>query len=314
MASVTDTPRKTSDLELLPRSRSRLRWPDQDFGTDKKPRSNTRIGWVKDVLSYARTQAGREWILLKREFLLLLVCLVMQWVHLVATNVAYYMHIPREPLHDLGFAMLPALTPYQQVASEVLFWLIVSSTIAFALSPLVVCYARPVYSVQIFARYFAVCMYAQALRIVSFLVTILPSPNYHCRPDAPDYNPPRTLYAILNPLEKDPYRGCGDLVFSSHTIFVMLCVMTFVKYAPWMPKKYPISLALLFAVLVVMARKHYTVDVVVALYTVPLLWLAYEQIRPDSLPPELATLHENVYDDHDGSADRIEKEPLTSHV
>lgn len=186
-------------------------------------------------------------------------------MHLVATNVAYYMHIPREPLHDLGFAILPALTPVQQIASEWVFWLILASTIAFALSPFVVCYSRPIYTVQMLARFLAVCMYAQALRIVTFLVTSLPSPNYHCRPEAPDYAPPRTLYSILNPLEKDPYRGCGDLVFSSHTIFVMLCVMTFIKYAPWLPKKYPISLAFVFAILVVMARKHYTLDVVVAL-------------------------------------------------
>jgi len=250
---------------------------------------------------------------------LLLVAVVMQWVHLVATNVAYYMHTPREPLHDLGFALLPALTPIQQLASEVVFWFIVLFTAGFAITPFFVAYARPVYTVQMVARFAAVCMYAQALRIITFLVTSLPSPNYHCRPEAPDYNPPRTLLTILNPMEKDPYKGCGDLVFSSHTIFVMLCVMTLMRYAQWLPKKYPAVLALVFSVLVIMARKHYTLDVVVALYTVPLLWLAYEQFRPDSLPPELlglagsvgASISDLAFDD---SADRIEKEPLTSHV
>jgi hypothetical protein len=214
----------------------------------------------------------------------------MQWVHLVATNVAYYMHVPGEPLPDLGFAVLPALTPYQQIASECMFWFILASTIFFALTPFFVGFTRPVYTMHMLCRFLSVCFAAQTLRIICFLSTALPSPNYHCRPLAPDYNPPRTLWTILNPMEKDMYHGCGDLVFSSHTIFVMLCVMTWTKYAPWLPKKYPIGLSLFFALLVVMARKHYTLDVVVALYTVPLLWLAYEQMRPDVVPPELACM------------------------
>jgi hypothetical protein len=243
-----------------------------------------------ECLRFAKSQAAREWILLKRDWLILLACVCMQWVHLVATNVAYYMHVPGEPLPDLGFAVLPALTPYQQIASECMFWFILASTIFFALTPFFVGHARPMYTMHMLCRFLSVCFASQTLRIICFLSTALPSPNYHCRPLAPDYNPPRTLWTILNPMEKDMYKGCGDLVFSSHTIFVMLCVMTWIKYAPWLPKKYPIALSLFFALLVVMARKHYTLDVVVALYTVPLLWLAYEQIRPDTVPLELSSL------------------------
>lgn len=42
----------------------------------------------------------------------------------------------------------------------------------------------------------------------------------------------------------------------------------------------------------------------------PLLWLAYEQLRPDCLPAELLVTQPMDLA-YDASADRIEKEPLT---
>jgi len=141
--------------------------------------------------------------------------------------------------------------------------------------------------VVILARVLGVCALAQALRIVSFLVTSLPGPNYHCRPHSKDYNPPEDLYEIFT--RQDPFYHCGDLVFSSHTIFVMLCVLTWHKYGglEWY-KQYALYLFVpLFGGFVIAARKHYTLDVVVAMYTVPLLWIAYDQFFPDKFPPEL---------------------------
>jgi membrane-associated phospholipid phosphatase len=204
------------------------------------------------------------------------------------------MHIPREPLADLGFTLLPALTPEHQVISEILFFGLFGSTILFMVvwpwfdiskrhQPI----TKRLHVVIMLARALGVCAFAQTLRIVCFLVTSLPGPNYHCRPNSKAYDPPRGLYDIF--VRQDPFTHCGDLVFSSHTIFVMLCVLIWRKYGGWQPIYYYVLyiFVAIFGCAVVAARKHYTLDVVVAMYTVPLLWIAYDQQFPDKYPPEL---------------------------
>jgi hypothetical protein len=44
-------------------------------------------------------------------------------------------------------------------------------------------------------------------------------------------------------------------------------------------------LAALEAVLIVVSRQHYTVDVVVSLYTTPLVWAYSEHVWPDDIVP-----------------------------
>jgi hypothetical protein len=70
------------------------------------------------------------------------------------------------------------------------------------------------HTVVMLARVLAVCALAQGLRIVTFLVTSLPGPNYHCRPDSKEYDPPRGLYDIF--ARQDPFTHCGDLVGDAH--------------------------------------------------------------------------------------------------
>jgi len=222
----------------------------------------------------------------------ILIGAIFQYVHSVATNVAYYMHVPREPLADLGFSLIPALSRRDQVVSEILFFILVGCTIIFAVSPFFVPHdarvplAKRRFTTVMIARFLGVCVLAQTLRIITFLVTTLPGPNYHCRPDAPDYNPPRDLYDIFT--RHDPFTHCGDLVFSSHTIFVTLCALTWHQYGRMLNwRKITMwVVVVIFGGLVVAARKHYSLDVVVALYTVPLLWIAYDRFIPDKLPAE----------------------------
>lgn len=66
--------------------------------------------------------------------------------------------------------------------------------------------------------------------------------------------------------------GCGDLIFSSHMIFTLVFVRTYQKYGSkrWL-KQLAWFLALVLSLLIVASRKHYTVDVVVAWYTVNLV-------------------------------------------
>lgn len=66
--------------------------------------------------------------------------------------------------------------------------------------------------------------------------------------------------------------GCGDLIFSSHMIFTLVFVRTYHKYGSkrWI-KQLAWALAVVLSFLIVASRKHYTVDVVVAWYTVNLV-------------------------------------------
>jgi len=240
-------------------------------------------------------QLAKEKILFHNEKGKILVGLIFQYVHSVATNVAYYMHIPREPLADLGMSLLPELGPEKQIISEYMFFALFISTIVFALSPLFLRHDRSVplarrrFATLIFARFLCVCALAQSLRIVSFLVTSLPGPNYHCHPNSPAYDPPKNLGEIFS--RQDPFTHCGDLVFSSHTIFVVLCALTWNKYAIlklWQ-RVAMWCLVPIFGGLVVAAHKHYSLDVVVAMYTVPLLWIACGHHFPDKIPLELSS-------------------------
>jgi hypothetical protein len=69
----------------------------------------------------------------------------------------------------------------------------------------------------------------------------------------------------------------------------MLCVLTWKKYSGLPEWSYYCIyvFVLIFGAAVISARKHYTLDVVVAMYTVPLLWIAYDHKYPDKIPPEM---------------------------
>ncbi|WOL14932.1 phosphatidylinositol:ceramide inositolphosphotransferase-like isoform X1 [Canna indica] len=66
--------------------------------------------------------------------------------------------------------------------------------------------------------------------------------------------------------------GCGDLIFSSHMIFTLVFVLTYHKYgAKRVIKLLAWSVAVVQSLLIIASRKHYTVDVIVAWYTVNLV-------------------------------------------
>lgn len=233
---------------------------------------------------YAWRHAHRERILLYQYRKLLLCILVFQYIHKVCTNIAYILHTPRETLYDVGFAMLPALSPRVQIVSEIVFFIFIGCTIALFASPFFTYPAKgkspTTYTVVMVTRWGSVLASAQFLRCLSFLSTSLPGPNYHCRPGSPHYQPP-TATEVFTRL--DAFFGCGDLVFSSHTIFVCCCALVWHKYGNLSRLQKVILWCLVgfFGCLVIAARKHYTLDIVVALYTVPLIWIAYDHLYPD---------------------------------
>ncbi|KAL9303803.1 hypothetical protein ACSQ67_021066 [Phaseolus vulgaris] len=76
--------------------------------------------------------------------------------------------------------------------------------------------------------------------------------------------------------------GCGDLIFSSHMIFTLVFVLTYQKYGTRRSiKQLGWLLAVVQSLLIVASRKHYTVDVVVAWYTVNLVVFFIDKKLPE---------------------------------
>jgi hypothetical protein len=143
------------------------------------------------------------------------------------------------------------------------------------------------HTVAALSRMLAVVAACQLCRIISFSVTQLPAPAPHCRPGAPTATLPPLRGAaglLLVNVARQVNRGCGDLIFSSHMTFVMTMAFTYQRYGSWASAKAAAwGVCALNAVIIVASRKHYSVDVVVALFTVPLVWEAVAARLPD--PP-----------------------------
>jgi len=80
-------------------------------------------------------------------------------------------------------------------------------------------------------------------------------------------------------------RTCGDLCFSSSCTYVLLYALTYQKYGFYVfYKRLLWVITFTYGILVIAARQDYSMDVIVAMYTVPLLWYVFDHHYPDFLP------------------------------
>uniref|UniRef100_A0A0D3G8F1 Sphingomyelin synthase-like domain-containing protein n=1 Tax=Oryza barthii TaxID=65489 RepID=A0A0D3G8F1_9ORYZ len=200
------------------------------------------------------TETSVELSLLREKWGLLLAGIVFQYIHGLAARGVHYLHRPGPLLQDLGFMALPELGQDKGYLSE-----------------------------SIFASIFA--SFVLVLRIITFYSTQLPGPNYHCREGSKlaTLPPPNNVFEVL--LINFPHGvlfGCGDLIFSSHMIFTLVFVRTYHKYGS---KRFVKLLAWFMAIvqslLIIASRKHYSVDVVVAWYTVNLVVFFVDNKLPE---------------------------------
>lgn len=83
--------------------------------------------------------------------------------------------------------------------------------------------------------------------------------------------------------------GCGDLIFSSHTTFILVGVLTYNTYGDiWVVKALSWLGGVILSLFIIASRKHYSVDIVVAWYTVPLVfyhmhrrWTTHRDMRDE---------------------------------
>nr|GMC69303.1 phosphatidylinositol:ceramide inositolphosphotransferase 2-like [Ipomoea batatas] len=179
-----------------------------------------------------------------------------KYIHGLAARGVHYIHRPGPTLQDAGFFLLPELGQDRAYVSETVFTFI-------------------------FLSFVLAC---QFLRIITFYSTQLPGPNYHCREGSKLARLPRpdNLLEVLLIVPQGVLYGCGDLIFSSHMIFSLVFVRTYYKYGSQRFIKQCAWLAVIIqSFLIVASRKHYTVDVVVAWYTVNLVVFFVDKKLPE---------------------------------
>ncbi|GJP31250.1 hypothetical protein CLOM_g23334, partial [Closterium sp. NIES-68] len=119
---------------------------------------------------------------------------------------------------------------------------------------------------------------------LSFTATQLPGPAPHCRQGSPTAILKYT--GLHDVLHLNAMHGCGDLIFSSHMTFILTVVITYSRYGTNLFFKHlSWLLSGVMSVLIVASRKHYTVDVVIAWYVVPLVYFFVEHKLEDCVGP-----------------------------
>ncbi|KAM0865284.1 hypothetical protein ACQ4PT_043383 [Festuca glaucescens] len=226
------------------------------------------------VLRRITSETSVELKILSEKWQLLLAGIVFQYIHGLAARGVHYLHRPGPILQDVGFMILPELGKERGYISETLFTFIFISFALWTFHPFIL-QTKRFYTVLIWRRVLAFLCASQFLRIVTFYSTQLPGPNYHCREGSPlaRLPPPKNAAEVfLINFPRGVIYGCGDLIFSSHMIFTLVFIITYQKYGSVrFIKGLAWCVAVAQSLLIVASRKHYSVDVVVAWYTVNLV-------------------------------------------
>ncbi|XP_027177314.1 phosphatidylinositol:ceramide inositolphosphotransferase 1-like [Coffea eugenioides] len=244
---------------------------------------------------YIRREAAKLWKrlcaeisteinLLAENWMYILAGLIFQYIHGLAARGVHYLHRPGPTLQDVGFYLLPELGQDKAYISETVFTFIFISFVLWTFHPFIF-KSKKIYTVLVWCRVLAFLVACQILRIITFYSTQLPGPNYHCREGSKLARlppPNNALEVLLINFPRGVLYGCGDLIFSSHMIFSLVFVRTYHKYGS---RRFVKQLAWLTVViqsmLIVASRKHYTVDVVVAWYTVNLMVFFLDKKLPE---------------------------------
>ncbi|KAK4396176.1 Phosphatidylinositol:ceramide inositolphosphotransferase 1 [Sesamum angolense] len=188
--------------------------------------------------------------------------LIFQYIHGLAARGVHYLHRPGPTLQDVGFLLLPELGQEKAYISETVFTFIFLSFVLWTFHPFIF-KSKKIYTVLIWCRVLAFLVACQFLRIITFYSTQLPGPNYHCREGSKLARLPRpdsALEVLLINFFVRTYHKYGT--------------RSFVKQLAWLT-------VVIQSMLIVASRKHYTVDVVVAWYTVNLVVFFIDKKLPE---------------------------------
>jgi len=268
--------------------------------------------WRKFIETRKRVvlnQLQREVLLVAELWPYLVIGGMIQYVHSIFHNLVYYLYdfygVGDQPLLvDLIFEIGFLSEEKWGWTSELITFGILAGTVIWCLSPFIV-EKRGFYATFVLRRYLVVMSIAFVIRIVSFLITILPSPGPQCRSDSPLYNPPTTAVDIL--FRIDALEGCADLVFSSHTAYTVTSSLLYWKYGSRLGMKILLSSAVIVVgILISLLRKHYSVDVWLAWTIIPLIWFNLETRMMDTIPEPLMEFEKSIDSELHRDSDDLE--------
>jgi hypothetical protein len=156
---------------------------------------------------------------------------------------------------------------------------------------------------DIFRRFIFVYGTLELMRSATVLLTSLPDASLKCRELTPvgdiwngahtwsAINTPEYLYEImihtLDILIPVHPVTCGDMIFSGHTNTVICIALVWHTYYKWVPSFFnPVKLtiwilAMTAALLLIVNRVHYTIDVVLAIFFSMTIWGSYHRLAVD---------------------------------
>eukprot|EP01065_Artemidia_motanka_P025747 TRINITY_DN30712_c0_g1_i1.p1 TRINITY_DN30712_c0_g1~~TRINITY_DN30712_c0_g1_i1.p1 ORF type:complete len:365 (+),score=36.45 TRINITY_DN30712_c0_g1_i1:50-1144(+) len=206
---------------------------------------------------------------------------------MVFRNLAYYRYrtvaANATRLHDVGHDIFPELAASKESLADIpihVYFGLLGVTLLAALRPSDTV-NRP-YLANVTRRVLQFWLIGHCLRALTYLATTLPGSADHCMPGA-HMDPPTSVGSCFTRLAS-VNGNCGDLIFSGHMLLMWMgmCILWTYGDGAWglerlgIGHKLLLCLGLAFVIaqacMILAARHHYSVDVVVASYTTPLLW------------------------------------------
>lgn len=207
-------------------------------------------------------------------------------------NLAYYRHEQRSTLKDLGFELIPELKENNKWISELVFWMIHITGVTVIISTWFDSFAHDnnILGVVLAEKWLDCLTVGHTLRFVTYMSTSLPGPASHCRVGSlyPKHNQPNTFLDMISRKSDSDDPNCGDLIFSGHMFQnIILTIIVTIYSSKILRKKYlhiiVTTLMWLLTItqipLIIAARNHYTVDITVACYLAPMVWITLENLR-----------------------------------
>lgn len=125
-------------------------------------------------------------------------------------------------------------------------------------------------AIKIYFRFFICASICYFLRMSLVSMTNLPSPNERC------------IKITEKHLTHFGYNRCGDVMFSGHTLITTICVLTWTSHDlmrnQWLSRVmcyFVWTVATIVYISIVVARNHYTIDVLLSIYITVGIWALY---------------------------------------
>jgi hypothetical protein len=182
------------------------------------------------------------------------------------------------PLRDFGFAILPDLSRIPKLPDYLLEafmgLMILFNIIMRDKKGNLLKYG----SIVLLRRILFIIGFVYLLRGFCFFVTSLPNPNSTCTLQYPRGGV-GSYFMLLLRMVSGSVTACTDNIYSGHTSWVIVCLMTFHIYQSriWIIIcAYLMAFTVLFAI--ISTHLHYTVDVIVAIIVSSSIYLSYHYL------------------------------------